>query len=204
MSNDEERLAERVRTHDVAALAEYLTLKRKPLVVLIERELGAALRRKVEVDDILQEVSVDAVRSLPTTAFDHRDVFSWLCRLAERRIIDAHRHHFDAQKRDADRERALGTPGGETHQAAIIDLLVVSMTTPTQALSRNEKELHLLAALGKLPDEQREALRLRYGEGLASKDIALRLGKTDGAIRVILTRSLGQLQKLLNPEDAPR
>lgn len=98
----------------------------------------------------------------------------------------------------------MGTPGGETHQAAIIDLLVVSMTTPTQALSRNEKELHLLAALGKLPDEQREALRLRYGEGLASKDIALRLGKTDGAIRVILTRSLGQLQKLLNPEDAPR
>ncbi len=86
----------------------------------------------------------------------------------------------------------------------IIHLLAASMTTPTRALSRNQKELHLLAALGKLAPEQREALRLRYVENMPSKEIAAKLGKTDGAIRVMLTRSLGQLQKLLDPEDAPR
>ena len=78
------------------------------------------------------------------------------------------------------------------------------MTSPTAALSRNQKEVHLLAALSRLPAEHREALRLRYIEGLPSKEIASRLGKTDGAIRVLLTRSLGQLQKLLGPENAPR
>ena len=204
MTDDENRLAERVRAHDLAALAEYLSTKRKPLAAYVERELGTALRRKVEVDDILQEVSVEAVRSLPEVEFDHRDVFSWLCQLAERRIIDAHRHFFGAKKRDAGREVPLGSPGGDTQHAAIVDLLVVSMTTATQALSRGQKELHLLAALGKLTSEQREALRLRYVEGLPSKEIAAKLGKTDGAIRVMLTRSLGQLQKLLDPEDAPR
>ena len=109
-----------------------------------------------------------------------------------------------AQKRDAGREVPLGSPGGDTQHAAIIDLLAVSMTTATQALSRNQKELHLLAALGKLPAEQREALRLRYVENLPSKEIAARLGKSDGAVRVMLTRALGQLQQLLGPENAPR
>ena len=204
MSDDENLLAERVRAHEVAVLADFLTLKRKPLVAYIERELGTALRRKVEVDDIFQEVSVDAVRSLAETDFDHREVFSWLCQLAERRIIDAHRRYFGAAERDAGREVPLGSPGGDTQHAAIIDLLQVSMTTPTQALLRNQKELHLLAVLGKLPADQREALRLRYVEGLPSKEIAAKLGKTDGAIRVMLTRSLGQLQKLLGPEDTRR
>jgi RNA polymerase sigma-70 factor, ECF subfamily len=193
-----------VKGHDVAALAEYLSIRRKPLAAYIERELGTALRRKIEVDDILQEVSVEAVRSLPEVEFDHRDVFSWLCQLAERRIIDAHRHFFGAKKRDAGREVPLGNSGGDSQHAGLIDLLAASMTTATHALSRNQKELHLLVALGKLTPEQREALRLRYVEGMPSKEIAAKLGKTDGAIRVMLTRSLGQLQKLLDPEDAPR
>jgi RNA polymerase sigma-70 factor (ECF subfamily) len=43
-------------------------------------------------------------------------------------------------------------------------------------------------------------LRLRYIEGLPSKDIAERLGKSDGAVRVMLTRSLSKLHDLLGPE----
>ena len=51
--------------------------------------------------------------------------------------------------------------------------------------------------LEKLPEEQREALRLRYVENLPSKQIAEQLGKTDAAVRVMLTRSLKKLQELL-------
>ncbi len=69
---------------------------------------------KVEIDvaDILQEVSIEALRSLSETDFEHREVFSWLCQLAERKIIDAHRRHFGAQMRDARREMPLGNAGG--------------------------------------------------------------------------------------------
>ncbi len=78
------------------------------------------------------------------------------------------------------------------------------MTTPTQALSRKGRESRLFEALASLPSEQRDALRLRYIEGLPSKEIAARLGKSDGAVRVMLTRSLDRLQKVLGPENAPR
>jgi RNA polymerase sigma-70 factor (ECF subfamily) len=188
----------------VAALADYLDQQRRPLLAFVERQLGAALRRKIEVDDILQEVSVEAVRALGEADFSAREPFSWLCQIAERRIIDAHRRFFGAQKRDAAREVPLGSPGGDTAHAGLIDMLVVSMTSPTAALSRKGHERRLLEALGTLPAEQREALRLRYVDGLASKQIAERLGKTDGSVRVMLTRALGRLQQILGPDDAPR
>jgi len=200
----DEQLTARVRAHDVEALAQYLDAQRRPLIVFIDRQLGAALRRKIEVDDVYQEVCVEAVRSLPDAVFDQRDVFSWLCQIAERRIIDAHRRFFSAQKRDAGREVPLGSPGGDTQHAALVDMLVASMTTPTQAVSRNQKEVLLFQALATLPADQRDALRLRYLEGLPSKDIALKLGKTDGAVRVMLTRSLARLQEILGPDAMPR
>src|SRR5262249_30765700 len=149
------------------------------------------------------EVSVEAVRSLASIDLGNRDPFGWLCQIAERRIIDAHRKFFSTQKRAAGREVPLGTPGGDTQHAAIIDLLVASMTSPSQAFSRNLREVRLAEALAALPAEHREALRLRYVEGLPSKDIAQRLGKTDGAVRVMLTRSLNKLQQLLGSETAP-
>ena len=55
----------------------------------------------------------------------------------------------------------------------------------------------MLAALDTLPEEQREALRLRYLIGLPSKEIAAKLGKSDGAMRVMLSRSLAKLQEML-------
>ena len=55
-------------------------------------------------------------------------------------------------------------------------------------------------ALGSLPEDQREALRLRYVDGLPTKDIAQRLRKTDGAVRVMLTRSLDKLQQILGTD----
>jgi RNA polymerase sigma-70 factor, ECF subfamily len=200
----DDELTGRVKQHDLAALAEYLVLCRKPLSAFIERQLGAALRRKIEVDDILQEVSVEAVRSLSDADFVHRDPFGWLCQIAERRIIDAHRRFFGAQKRDAGREVPLGTPGADSQHAGLIDVLAASFTTATQALSRKEREVRLMAALATLPPEQRDALRMRYVEGLPSKEIAGRLGKTDGSVRVMLTRALTRLQQMLTGEVPPR
>lgn len=203
MSEADDALTARVKQREMPALSEYLAVHRRQLLTFIERQLGAALRRKVEPDDIFQEVSVEAIRSLGEADFEHRDPFSWLCQISERRIIDAHRHYFGAQKRDAGREVPLGS-SGDSQQAAIIDLLVASMTTATQALSRKGHEMRLLEALATLPEDQREALRLRYLEGLPSKEIAERLGKTDGSVRVMLTRALARLQQILGPQDAPR
>ena len=189
---------ERIRHRDPEALAAFLQSHRPQLMAFIERQLGTALRRKVESDDVFQEASAEAVRALPSAEFGDREPFSWLCQIAERRIIDLHRRFFGAQKRDAGREVSLGSSSNDTQQAGLINLLVATLTTPSQAFSRNAREEKLLAALAKLPAEQRKALRLRYVESLPSKQIAERLGKSDAAVRVMLTRSLKKLHELLD------
>lgn len=200
---DETDLIERIRRKEAEALAAYLQLRQPQLLAYIQGQLGARLKRKVEPEDLLQEVSAEAVRSLPAMNLADRDPFGWLCQLAQRRIIDAHRRFFGAQKRDAGREISLAAPTDESSRSPLENLLAASMTTASQAFSRNQREIRLLAALEALPGDQREALRLRYVEGLPSKEIADRLGKTDGAVRVMLTRSLAKLQTLLGPDAAP-
>lgn len=195
--NDLGALELRVRQRDPASLAEYGQRQSRALRAYIERRLGVALRRKVEPDDMLQETLAEALRALPTTELVDRDLFGWLCQLAEQRIIDAHRRYFAAQKRDAGREVSFDPPrgGGETGEAGFLPLLAASLTTPSQAFSRNVREQRLHEALAELPEDQREALRLRYVDNLPSKEIASRLGRTDAATRVLLTRALKRLEK---------
>jgi RNA polymerase sigma-70 factor (ECF subfamily) len=196
----DERIA-RIHQRDPQALADFLSAHRPQLMAFIERQLGAGLRRKIEPDDVFQETSAEAVRALPTAELGDRDPFSWLCQIAERRIIDLHRRFFGAKKRDAGREVPLGSSRGtSTQPAGLINMLVASMTTPSQAFSRNAREARLLEALGKLPEEQQSALRMRYIENLPSKQIAERLGKSDAAVRVMLTRSLKKLHELLGEQ----
>jgi RNA polymerase sigma factor (sigma-70 family) len=71
------------------------------------------------------------------------------------------------------------------------------MTTASEALSRNLKQVRLLAAIEQLPAKHRSVLQLRYSEGLTTGEIAERVGSTDAAIRVQLSRSLAKLQQLL-------
>lgn len=189
-------LIARLRQHDAAALGEFLQLRRFQLLAFIERQLGQQLRQKVEPEDVYQEACAEAVRAFPAAQFDQRDPFGWLCQLAERKIIDLHRHHFDAQKRDAGKEVALAPPA-DTQSPGLVNMLIASMTSVSQAFSRDARELRLQAALRQLPDDQREALRLRYVEDLPSKEIAERLQKTDAAVRVMLTRSLRKLEEIL-------
>lgn len=199
MSDSDDTLLARLKQGEPDALAEFLGVKRGALLAFVERRLGPGLRRKLEPDDIVQEASAEAARVFPEIDLTDREPFAWLCLIAERRIVDAHRHFFAAQKRAASRETPLGAAGGGT-RPAIIDMLVASMTTASQALARNERERRLHEALAQLPESMGEALRLRYVEGLPSKEIAARLGKTDGATRVMLTRGLNRLLVILGPE----
>lgn len=199
--NDEHReLIDLIRSGDQDAFARYLGIRTPQLLGFIEKKMGTTLRRKIEAEDILQEVGMDCVKALNAVDLTDRDPFSWMCQMAERRIIDAHRHHVQAQKRSAEREVALQAGGGNEDGGNFADLLVRSMTTPSQAFSRDQKEFRLLRAVQSLPEDQREAIRLRYIEKQGSKEIAEQLGKSDGAVRVLLTRTLKKLQDALSDD----
>jgi RNA polymerase sigma-70 factor (ECF subfamily) len=201
MLPNEETLLAQLRGGDREALANYLVMRRPQLMAFIDRRLGTALRRKIELDDLFQEVSAEAVRSLDDIDLSDRKPFNWLCQIAERRIIDAHRRFFGSQKRDAGREVSLNAVGrADTTKPGLVNLLVASMTSASQVFSRDQKQMRMLSALQSLPADQREVLQFRYLDSLPTKEIAERVGKTDGAVRVMLTRALAKLQRMLDTE----
>ena len=126
-----------------------------------------------------------------------RDPFPWLCQVAQRKIIDAHRRYFGAAKRDASRELSLGQAGGDSAQPGLINMLVASITSPSAAFSRKGKEFRMQEAIAELSPESQQAIQMRYVEGMATKEIAEKLGKSDVSIRVLLSRTLKKLEKLL-------
>jgi len=197
VTSDVDSLLERVRQGDSRAMAEFFQRRRDQLLVYVERNMGQALRRKLDPEDIVQEAGIECVRSVSKVDLSQRDPFSWMCQVAERRIVDAHRRFFEAQKRDAGLEVPLGSPGNQTGKGGLVELLVASITSPSQAFSREQRHLRLAQALQELPELTQEALRLRYVEGLATKEIAQRLEKSDGAVRVMLTRAVKRLEELL-------
>ena len=161
----------------------------------MERRLGSALRGKLEAQDVLQELAVKALRELPNADLSTRDPFGWLCHLAEQCIVDDHRH-FAAGKRASGREVPGNVRIGDGSQD-LVALLAASLTSPSMAVVKDERQRRVMDVIATLPDEHREALRLRYGEGLPTKDVAQKLGKSDVATRVLLSRLVQQLQERL-------
>jgi RNA polymerase sigma-70 factor (ECF subfamily) len=203
MDVTDEALVQQIKSGDVDALATYIVQRTPQLTAFIEKRMSDGLRRRVESADILQELTTSALQALAGVEWGDREPFGWLCQQAERRIIDAHRRHFGAQKRAAGREVNLSSGGfggssGSGEGGGMADLLAASMTSPSGVLSRQQKEFHMLQALQSLPEDARDALRMRYVEGMPSKEIAQKLGRTDGAVRVLLTRSLQKLQDILS------
>ncbi len=189
-------LEERVRQHDAEALAELLEAYRPRLKAFIAKNMSAALQQKVDAEDILQETCVSCVTALAEIDFQDRAPFDWICHVARRRIMDAGRKYSGSQKRDVKRE--VGIHGGaDASQRRMVQLLVASITSPSKAFSRDQREFRLWSAFEQLPDDIRDALRMRYVEALPTKEIAEKMGKSDGAIRVMLTRSLKKLEAIL-------
>ncbi len=200
MTTDIEVLINQIKQASEPALLEFMELHRAPLLAFINKNMSDGLKSKVEATDILQEVSLSAVDSLSKMDFEQKTPFNWLCHLADQKIIDNHRKYFQAQKRAAGRE-VKQQAAGDGEKQGFMDLLIASITSPSQAFSRGAKELKLLVALESLPEENREAIRLKFVEGLPTKEIATQLDKTDVAVRVMVSRSMVKLQEILKNED---
>ena len=192
-------MVERINQGDQEAMADYLQFRRHDLLAVILNKMGMALRNKIEADDIYQEIATTAILKMNELDFSGKGPFGWLCEIAQRKIIDADRK-FSAQKRAAHKEIGIhGSP--DQSQIGIANLLVASITSPSAAFSRNQKEFKLLQALEEMPKDQRTVLQMRYGEGKPTKEIAAVIGKTDGATRVLLTRAMKKLKSLVDVEE---
>lgn len=197
-SPDDSPLVQQVKNRDPESLAMFIEQNRGQLAGFIRSITSDRLLSVVELDDLIQDVAATALKGLETAPLDEYSPLQWLHQIARRRIVDAHRFHFDAKRRDAGRQQSIhARHEGGSDAVGLEQLLAASMTSPSAAMSQDIRLVRMQQAIGQLSEEQRTVVRMRYVDGLPSKKIAETLGKTDVAIRVLLSRSMRQLEKQL-------
>lgn len=75
------------------------------------------------------------------------------------------------------------------------ELVVATGTSASQQAIRHEGELRLAEALSRLPAEYRDVILMRNIEGLSHDEIAHRMDRSAGAVRMLWVRALARLRE---------
>ena len=184
---------------DRKALGKLFDHYRERLWRIVNFRLDQRLRGRVDADDILQEAYLDADRRLHHFLEDSPDgFFIWLRLIVNQTLIDVHRRHLGTKARDARRERSLQS--GFSAQSTSFSLshhLLGHLTSPSQAVLRQELSEQLNVALESMSDLDREVLALRHFEELTNSETARLLGLSEQAASIRYVRAIRRLRDVL-------
>jgi RNA polymerase sigma-70 factor, ECF subfamily len=164
----------------------------RDLVLRFERPVYALILRMVHdaetAEDLAQEVFVKAYRHLGS--YDPRRKFaSWLFKVAHNSTIDhLRRAQLDTVPLAAEQEEGGGL------LAVLAD---TSAESPAAAAERRDMARALERAIARLRPEYREAVVLRYVEGLAYQEICEVLGMPAGTVKTNLHRARKELAETM-------
>jgi RNA polymerase sigma-70 factor (ECF subfamily) len=195
MAETENALLKRALAGADDALAELLEIASPALHADLERDIGARYRGLVEAEDVLQVTFLEAflrIRSLE--AHEPGAFFGWLRRIARHNLLDAIKE-LERDKRPPPGRRAVAA--ADESYAALVDYLAVTSTTPSRVVGAAEVRQCVDQALRQLPPDYEQALRLYELEGLSGEEVAERLGRRPGAVRMLLARARQRLGELL-------
>jgi RNA polymerase sigma-70 factor (ECF subfamily) len=193
-------LLEQARQGDREALGRLLEAQRATLHRLAERQLIGRIAVRVDASDIIQQTFLEAHRNFRQFAgTDARELAAWLQRILDHKVAGAIRDHTLLQKRNIRRDRSMDDSHGGL--ASLKQQLDAGLSSPSQKAIRGEEAQRLEQALAVLPEDQREAVRLRHLEGWALADIARHLGRSPAATAGLIKRGMQVLRRRLRRDD---
>ena len=187
--SDRDRLLEEARKGDDDALGQLIENCR-PLLRARAMQTLAQVQGRIDPSDVIQMTWWSAFRAFPKFEGDIDAFVGWLCRIHDRNLHDVVRDQH-AEKRAIKREVAA---------SAVFPEALMKATSPSQHLAKMEQQELLKRHVDSLPVAQREAVRLRYFEGMAIDEIVNKLGRSDTAVAGLLKRGLSKLRELMTTD----
>ncbi len=163
---------------------------------VVARAMDPVIRRVLDPEDVLQDAYAAAFRHIGGGQFEGPGAFyKWLERIAVNELKDRERGLY-RRKRDLGRQ-ASGPRGQRTSYPALMERLAAPDSTPSRRVARNEAVAAVLSSLARLSDDQRLVVQLRFLEGLAVREIAERMGRSEDAVHALCRRGLIALREAM-------
>jgi RNA polymerase sigma-70 factor (ECF subfamily) len=175
---------------------------RSYLLLLARMKLDRKLRGKLDPSDIIQQTMLEAHQAIESFRGDNTAAMAaWLRQILARNLATAVRD-WTRGKRDLRNERSLSAELDDS-AARLEGWLAADQSSPSQRVQRHERALRLAEALGRLPDNQRDAVVMRHLQGESLAAIAAQLGCTSAAAAGLLQRGLKNLRSSLAEWNEP-
>jgi RNA polymerase sigma-70 factor (ECF subfamily) len=173
------------------------------LGVLARLQVDARFRAKFDPSDVVQQTLLEAVRDWPQFRGNtEAERAAWLRQILAHVLFHEMRRYGGAQRRDVGREVSLEDALAESSRR-LGAALAAPGSSPSERASRHELEFRLADALARLPADYAEVILLRNVEGLPHEEVARRMGRGVGAVRMLWVRALARLRQELDaPPDA--
>lgn len=172
---DEQALMAAVRKRDPNALAAVHDRYYGALYGYIAYRVGDPL----EAEDLTSEVFTRLLASLREGRQPRTTLRGWLFGVASNVVADYHRSAYHTQHVELN-ESLVDTDSG------LLDVLHRKLTH--ESLAR---------ALEELTEEQRAVISLRFGAGMAIREVAKTLGRSEAAVKMLQARALAALGRRL-------
>jgi RNA polymerase sigma-70 factor (ECF subfamily) len=193
--NPEQLLAE-ARRGGRDSLGALLELYRNYLSLLARTQVDLHLQGRANPSDLVQETFLQACGHFGQfRGSTEKELLAWLRRILVNNLGRLVETQLRAQKRDARREVSLENQVRRLDRsAAKVEAALVSQhSSPSAQAQRRELATQVADLLAGLPAHYRDVIVLRNLEGLSFEEVALRMGRTPGAVRVLWLRALEKL-----------
>ncbi|MFY8200885.1 MAG: sigma-70 family RNA polymerase sigma factor [Pirellula staleyi] len=201
---DSQQVLNRAKLGDESAKGELLDRFRPYLNVIAQRLLDDRLRGRMDFADVVQTTFLEATRDFDQFRGDSvESLLAWLRNILRNNVSTAHQHHLAAQKRSARKETLIrDSSDSGVNSLGMAWNLPSNTSSPSQRMMRDEAAVVLATCLDQIPETQRDAIRMRYLEGMALKEISDRMQKSEMAVAGLLKRGLRALREAMATRQA--
>lgn len=177
---------------------QLLQLYRNYLLVLAASQLGCELRQRLSPSDLVQEAMLAAFKGLATfRGQTEAEFLGWLRQILVRCLQRQLVVHIGREKRDLRREITVERIGLNLASSSWpgIPEFQSGHSSPSAQLIRQERAVIVANELSRLPPDYRDVVVLRTFQSLGFREIAQKLGKSEGAVRMCWLRAIDQLRR---------
>ena len=176
---DEQALVERAKREPIAFGELY-----DRYLLQIYRFVYSRVRDQTAAEDVTSEVFMKALRSIGRYQDTGKPFSAWLYQIAVNSVADRYRGAKPVEDIDDQRDLAFGGPALE------------------EVAAQRDELRRIWSVVDTLPRQQKIAMVLKFQEDMKIEDIAVSMGKTPGAVKLLIHRGVTKVRQTLGPDQS--